>query len=839
MPRFDPPGHLDDLDDAQKENWSAKVSAWFDSARAGDPGENDGPRAQFFNPLVNPPAEDAKVATIAWNAFPRQVRSSSLSEVQRWRRADASRDVQDEYCEWSVSRDPATGKIVRVTFTCEPPEYWSELALVNPEKVLALYRQFVSPQVQHEDLFVAGQYTPKNRYNSTTTNGAMHLIQQANTLTAEIWLAAAATIRRLRDAQEITDAQALIRCSLYGSEGRNSDPFIGEQVNALARQRADITLNNPVGLYFHEFNPVGWTTPDNEDPRTFWSYVRGSDGHFVRAHFEVPAGRGYTVGDIMIASRRIDFGGQVADFVTMKLEGLATRLGQSTVAPFAGCRIVLPGAVASAVPLAPEAIPASALGTRTLAALSDPGAARSPNLALAANARMETLLRRLPAVLRGEREEDDSEAAPAALIPYPKLPPEHFATRSVSGRIMAFASPDSTYAVTRKLIESARHSIVIGIYDFSASYMKEHLKKAMRRGASVSLMLDTNADDDPNLFAELSMLGANCVKAPSQSAGNPNRYFGNAHEKIIVVDGEIAMIQSGNWSENSIPFNEGDGVVVGSFEPGNRDMGVAVQSTELARLFSDLVARDMRLALGEPPDLPPAVVAEADGAAASEMFFEVAPSEMPERLFSSLTITPSAPIAITPLVTPENFHGAIRELLRSALRSIRIEQQYIRGGQPAVEELLSAIGEARAENPGLVVKIIVSPKYLFGDKKQKFEKAMRDFGFEFDENYRYLSLRHFVHCHNKLVVVDDEKVLVGSQNWSTTGLMSNRETSLLIEHAGLAAYFAEIFDSDWQSSEPAETPDEIIARSLEGLRNAGDFAAGGVVVSSTGDYRDT
>ena len=79
---------------------------------------------------------------------------------------------------------------------------------------------------------------------------------------------------------------------------------------------------------------------------------------------------------------------------------------------------------------------------------------------------------------------------------------------------------------------------------------------------------------------------------------------------------------------------------------------------------------------------------------------------------------------------------------------------------------------------------------------------MDDFDLEFDDNYRYLSARHFVHCHNKLIVVDDEKVLLGSQNWSTTGLLSNREASLLVEHAGIAAYFAEIFDADWEMSEP-------------------------------------
>ena len=127
------------------------------------------PRAQFFNPLTNPPADDAQLAVISWNAFPRQVKSSSLSDKQRWRRADSDRNLQDEYCEWSVTRDPATRKITRVTFTCEGPEYWEVLASLNPDKVLALYREFVSPAVKREDLFANGRYNPLNRFNNSTT----------------------------------------------------------------------------------------------------------------------------------------------------------------------------------------------------------------------------------------------------------------------------------------------------------------------------------------------------------------------------------------------------------------------------------------------------------------------------------------------------------------------------------------------------------------------------------------------------------------------------------------------------------------------------------------------
>ncbi len=828
MPLFDPPGYLDDLDTAGKQAWSQLVSGWLDTAREGDPGNNDGPRNQFFNPLTNPAGGDAEVAVIAWNAFPRQVRIGSLSDMQRWRRADSGRDFQDEYCEWSVLRDPATGKIVRVDFTCEGPEYWEFLAGRDPDKVVALYRDLVSPAVQPGDLFVDGTYQRKNRFNNSTTGGVVHLIQGANTLRAEIELGAAATIRRRRNNEDIIDAQALIRCSRFGEPERNSDPFIGDQVNAQARRLADVTLNNPVGLYLHEFNPVGWATPDGAQAGDFWRFTRGSNEHFVRATYEVPPGRGYVVGDIKIDGRPIQFGAQITDFITIKLEGLVTRVGQSTVQPLNGCW------GESAAP--PAAIqPAAALVARGSLSRRSAAYDELPSEAAARGAVFDAL----PQSLRVDLEPAAApDVAPPELLPYPRLPQADLVARSVSGRIMAYASPDSTYAVTKKLIDSATRSLVIGIYDFSAGYMIEHLKRAMRRGVTVSLMLDTNSAEERELLDELTMLGANCARAPSSSSGNPVAYFGNAHEKIIVVDSEIVMIQSGNWSENSIPFNEGDGLVVGTFEPGNRDMGLAVESRELASFFAGLVARDMRLAQGQPPDAGPPNGLAAAATPASDIFFEAAPPEIPSRLFSSITVTPDSPIDVTPVLTPENFHTTVKALLRSARHSIRIEQQYIRGGQPAVEELLRQIAQARSEHPSLDVRIIVSKKYLDGGQKARFLRAMSDFELLFDTNYRFLSLRHFVHCHNKLIIVDEKKVLLGSQNWSTTGLLSNREASLQLEHASIGSYFAKLFDADWDLSEPGLAPPDFIDPAEAGPRPASDFAKGGLVTSSVADYRD-
>src|SRR5829696_771366 len=340
LPAFDPPGNVHDLDAAARAQWSDFVSARFDEAIAGDPAStsNDSPRAQYYNAVKTDTAADAQTQEISWTAFPRRVQISSISDLQRWQRADATRDVQDEYCEWSVERTDA-GKITKVTFTCEAPEYWRFLAASDRAKTVALYQEFVSPAVREEHLFDAqGQYLTNNLFNSSTTMGAMHLIQGANTLSAEIEIAAAATITRMIDGALLTGERELIQCGQYGSPERNSDPHIGGEVNALARAKADITLANPVGVYFAGLSTAGWVTPDGSDPGDFWQYLRGAPGLPVRAIYTVPADRDYTVGDITIAGRQIAFGAQIADFVTMKLTGLACRIGQSTVAPMKACR---------------------------------------------------------------------------------------------------------------------------------------------------------------------------------------------------------------------------------------------------------------------------------------------------------------------------------------------------------------------------------------------------------------------------------------------------------------------------------------------------------------------
>ncbi len=381
------------------------------------------------------------------------------------------------------------------------------------------------------------------------------------------------------------------------------------------------------------------------------------------------------------------------------------------------------------------------------------------------------------------------------LEPYTKIKVPAF---KVAEEIIAYASPDSTYAVTKRLIDSATKSILIGIYDFTAAHMKTLLLNAMSRGVKVTLMLDVeSAGAEADLFNGLIAVGVEGVRAPACTSRRAH-FFSSCHEKFIVIDGTWTLVQSGNYSNNSIPLNEDDGGDPEHFVRGNRDTGLAVKSEPMARFFTKLLRSDIALELNaiapEEVQLLPA---------AQALWVEAAPQRIPKTLFPSKRFKFTSSLSVQPVLSPDNYMTLIPEVLRAAGRSILIEQQYIRGSQPEIARLLAAMREAMDANPALDVRIVLGK--VFGPDEAKKERAnatllKQKYGLALDQNLRYIDTSRFVHCHNKLVIVDGATVLVSSQNWSDSAVSKNREAGLLLTHKGIAKYFTDIFEGDWETA---------------------------------------
>jgi hypothetical protein len=78
-----------------------------------------------------------------------------------------------------------------------------------------------------------------------------------------------------------------------------------------------VSADNPPGLYMLGWDDSGWTKPNGDPVDDYWQVDRGVRGAALRVTYEVPERAGFQVGDILIGGRPIEFGGHIAEHITM------------------------------------------------------------------------------------------------------------------------------------------------------------------------------------------------------------------------------------------------------------------------------------------------------------------------------------------------------------------------------------------------------------------------------------------------------------------------------------------------------------------------------------------
>ncbi len=307
--RFDTPGSERDLPEGHPfyDVWHATVAGLL------RPNVVEGnPLGEFFDPSewdFDPVGE----RKLTWMGFPRtwMVSRSRDDRDAAFERCE-DREVQDEYLEWHVTRR-RDGKITKVVLVTETPEYWAELARADPATVLRLYRRLVGRAVAAKDLFggPGGAYDPRNVWN--TERGIVHYIQRINTLGDAVRLA----IDAVRAPAPADNLEA------ESSRVTSADPRVELDVAVLARRDLSITLREPVGLYMVDWDDTGWSKPNGRPVGDYWRVRRGKPGAALRLEYEVPKGEGFVVGEIRIGGREIEYGGQIAEHVTVMAGGVA------------------------------------------------------------------------------------------------------------------------------------------------------------------------------------------------------------------------------------------------------------------------------------------------------------------------------------------------------------------------------------------------------------------------------------------------------------------------------------------------------------------------------------
>ncbi|WP_370050065.1 MULTISPECIES: hypothetical protein [Salipiger] len=390
------------LQAALNEAWNINANGWTEQAIRGNPFTTLFAANQdyYYNPLSTD-LTGSIVEKVSWTAFPNRAvfYLDALSDQQRFEFVDfgystsapiapipataticaeqtggeipangptnqfqpyGPRGWMDEYCEMAVTRegDRTDGRITRIDFVCENPEYWYTLWSVSPETVLEIYQEILGrPQITLADLELhdaAGNpvidpgtgrpaYNPLNKWNSgphrtADGGGAMHLTSTPNTLQTELGLAGAATVLRNMGNANGTD---LICCAQYGQIMRNSDPHIGQISNQIVGFGGGfrVSLADPIGLYIQTPTFTNYVLPDDpnlpEGARAAdcWTILRGQEtlpgfpsnfNFLLHVKFEIPqawrdAGVSFEVGDIAVDGEPIRYGSQMLPTIQVAL----------------------------------------------------------------------------------------------------------------------------------------------------------------------------------------------------------------------------------------------------------------------------------------------------------------------------------------------------------------------------------------------------------------------------------------------------------------------------------------------------------------------------------------
>lgn len=405
--------------------------------------------------------------------------------------------------------------------------------------------------------------------------------------------------------------------------------------------------------------------------------------------------------------------------------------------------------------------------------------------------------------------------------------------------VNAHLSPDAGWTQLSAFLGGTKKTLTVGMYDFGAQHIVDAVKNAgavrgfkemvltLQPGQSVGSGTKANDLKDKEAVEELETALGDKFKIAWVKIGSVNGWVASSyHIKVAVRDKSSFWLSSGNWqSSNQPPANPLALPWKRSWlSEYNREWHAIVDHPGLATDFEKYIRNDYDHNIDgveEAMILPDLLIP-------AEMFVPTAAERAaPFKYFEPLIETRE--FDVQPLLTPDNYHEHVLALIESAQEELLIQNQTFNAPKPnhaKLRELMSAVLDK--QRAGVSVRVIF--RLLMKADARKNLEALQDFGFDMS------AIRVQRNCHTKGVVVDRQRVLIGSQNWSEQGVSLNRDASLLFEDEKLAHYFADIFEHDWSN---LATDDIDSAPSGVELATAEGTAPQGMVKVSVEEYLET
>jgi len=338
-----------------------------------------------------------------------------------------------------------------------------------------------------------------------------------------------------------------------------------------------------------------------------------------------------------------------------------------------------------------------------------------------------------------------------------------------SGTRLWVTPSEEAFAQLIEAIGAARVSIDCVMYLLSHAALAAAVSEAAQRGVRVRIIPDeVSQSGRPRLYLQQIATAGGTIHTKHDSGKS-------LHLKLAIIDGRHLWRGSANWSNNAEQKNIED---ILHF-PNAPEL-----CAHYTRFFEEILAMtEDKTALFAPPDQTATI-------ATRDISHPSLPTSSPKANWEELMLpTPAAPAmpfvgAAVEYLPDERYLPVLLRLIRTAKDSL-VGTLYLcswrpdkPGTQPAIESVLIALEQAARR--GVYVYLLLETPLAPGDEFELFHTAiaarLRPLGCDIRLNVPGNSL------HDKFIVADLCKILVGSHNWSEGALVGDRvrESSLLI-----------------------------------------------------------
>lgn len=309
-----------------------------------------------------------------------------------------------------------------------------------------------------------------------------------------------------------------------------------------------------------------------------------------------------------------------------------------------------------------------------------------------------------------------------------------------------------------KMISGAEKAVQVQMYRLGHDKIVDLLAQQARQGVKVQVLLDPTPGYDKNDIQEQKQirkyLTESGVEVLNYPIDGPARKID--HVKMLIVDGKSLLIGGMNWDKHS---------------PSNQDSDVYIRGPAL-KDAGDVFQNDWKLAGGKDiPGLKYTGKAQKDANAEVRM--------------------------LTTEVDRKDINTAIQENIKKAKKSIRMEA-FALTDKTTINNLIDA------KNRGVDVRVLLDPNIPVFYVNRKTAKTLRQAGIPV--RWLDVDIDKREKLHEKLMVFDDDKTIIGSANFTKAGLSINHEADVEVISKAVGTAFTKMFDEHWENRSVPDAP---------------------------------